>query len=83
MVSLQRLRLLLCSKFNPWPQESLSWLIRLRTPHSVREDAGTIPSLAQWVKDLVLQEAAAQIADVAQIQCGCGVGQKLQLQFDP
>ena len=30
------------------------WLCGLRTQHSVPENAGLIPSLAQWVKDLVL-----------------------------
>ena len=31
------------------------------------EDAGLIPGLAQWVKDLVLLSAAAQVAQVADV----------------
>ena len=30
------------------------WLIGLRAPHSVHEDSGSIPALAQGVKDPVL-----------------------------
>ena len=30
------------------------WLSGLRSRSSVREDAGSIPGRAQWVKDLVL-----------------------------
>ena len=33
---------------------------------SIREDADLIPGLAQWVKDLVLPQAAAEVADAAQ-----------------
>ena len=35
------------------------WLSRLRTRHCVPEDAGSILSLVQWVKDLVLPQAVA------------------------
>ena len=52
------------------------WLSRLRTQHSVCEDVGSIPGLAQWVMDLVLPQAAAEVADAVWIRhcCGCGVG---------
>ena len=46
-----------CS-FNQGSQGVLLWLSRLRTPHSVCEDAGSIPGLAQWMKDLSLAQAA-------------------------
>ena len=61
------------------------WLSELRTQHSVREDEGWIPGLTQWVKDSALLQAGKSVVDAARTQgfCGCGVGQQLQLQFDP
>ena len=46
-------------------------------------NTGSIPGLAQWVKNLVLPGAVVWGEDMAQIQCcyGCGVGPDLQLQF--
>ena len=34
------------------------WLIGLRTQHSVCEDAGLIPGLTEWVKELALPQGA-------------------------
>ena len=43
--------------------------------HNVPKNAGLIPGLDQWVKDLALQ-AAVEVADTAQIWhcCGCSLG---------
>ena len=51
----------------------------------VREDAGVVPCLTQWDKDLGLPQTAMQMADAARIwRCsGSGVGWNLHLRFDP
>ena len=48
------------------------------------EVVGSIPGLAQWVKDSVLPWAVVQVKDAAQIPicCGCGAGRQLQLELD-
>ena len=48
-------------------------------------NSGSIPGFIQWVGDLALLQAAAQVADEAQTpHCyGCGIGLQLQLQFRP
>ena len=52
---------------------------------SIREDTGSIPGLAQGVKDLALLWAATYVEDTTWIWhcCGCGVSQHLQLCFNP
>ena len=54
-------------------------------PTSYHEDVGSIPGLTYWVKDLVLPRAVVYVTDETQIPCccGCGIGQQLQLRFDP
>ena len=53
----------------------------VKNPTSIQEDMGAIPGLTQWVKDLMLPQAAAQVKDAAHIWHCCGGGVGLQLQF--
>ena len=51
----------------------------IRIPTSIHEDVDSIPGLTRWVKDQVLPQTAAQVADSALIWHCCGCGQQLQL----
>ena len=55
-----------------------------RVKNRVREDADSTPCFTQWVKDLALPHTVVQVAEGAQIPCGCGcdVGGQLQLRID-
>ena len=52
---------------------------RVKNLSRIHEDASSTLGLVQWVKDLLMPQAAAQVTDVAQIWHGCGIGWQLQL----
>ena len=58
---------------------------RVKNPTGIQKDAGLMPGLAQWLKDLALSQAVVWVTETAWIWscCGCGVGWRLRLQFDP
>ena len=50
---------------------------QVNKPTSTREDVGSIPDLAQCIKELALPQAVVQVTDMALIWCGCGISLQL------
>ena len=52
---------------------------------SIHEDTGSIPGLSQWIKEsgIAVSYGVGLRHSLIQHCCGCGVGGKLQLQFNP
>ena len=63
----------------------LLWVSGLKTQYSLREEAGSIPDFASWVKDLALPQGVSCVTDVTQTCCfwGCGMGHSCNLHSTP
>ena len=59
--------------------------LRIKNLTCPSEDEGSIPGLAQWVKNPSLLQAVSQVIDVAWIWCwhGCGVGYSCSFDSTP
>ena len=63
------------------PPEGKSWSSHrgsvVMHPTSTHEDEGSTPGPPQWVKDLALSQAEAQVTNVAQIWCCVAVAYEM------
>ena len=61
------------------------WFSGLRTQHGLHEDAGWIPSLAQWVTEPALLQPSEQVTDAARIWCcrGCSIDPSCRSYWTP
>ena len=66
-------------RFHP---SSSHWAQQVKNPTSIHEDVGSIPGIAQSVKNPVWPQAMVQVTDAAWIRCCCGCGEGFSCSSD-